>query len=294
MDPRAARFDPPAEPVVTPANAPETAPSALDLSSLPALVPASPAAADVAWLGVGFDGTSGRRPMQRHGPGLFRAALTDLSPTPQEGQATLGVHEGGDVRVHPLDTSILDTRVQGALGQLAAQAPDALAVLLGGEHTISLPAVRALEPASIVSLDAHTDLWRETNGRTIAHSTWLFHARDALGCPVALPLTRTTRGEAEEIVQEPDVHLDLPTDLPEPVYLSIDVDVFDPDDAPAVVFPERGGPTPVEVLDVIREVCSRYTVCGIDVVELNANRLGPTAHLGAAALATAMATATDP
>ncbi len=293
MDPRAARFDPPAEPVVTPANVPETAPPALELSSLPALVPASPAAADVAWLGVGFDGTSGRRPMQRHGPGLFRAALTDLSPTPEEDQATLGVHEGGDVRVDPLDTTVLDTRVQGALGQLARQSPDALPVLLGGEHTISLPAVRALEPASIVSLDAHTDLWRETNGRTIAHSTWLFHAREELAGPVALPLTRTTRGEAEEIVQAPDVHLDLPSDLPEPVYLSIDVDVFDPDDAPAVVFPERGGPSPGEVLEVVREVCSRYTVCGIDVVELNANRLGPTAHLGAAALATAMAAATD-
>lgn len=253
----------------------------------------APRQADLVLLGVPFDGTSGRRPMQRHGPSLIRAALSEL--TEPTGEApTLGVHEAGDVRVEPLCTDALDERTQGAIAAIVEQAPGALPTLLGGEHTISLPAVRALEPASIVSLDAHTDLWRETNGRTIAHSTWLFHAREELGCPVALPLTRTTRGEAEEAVKAPDVHLDLPEDLPEPVYLSIDVDAFDPEQAPAVVFPERGGPDPEDVLTLVEEIAGRYELCGVDLVEINANRIGPTTLWGTAALLTALSASLDP
>lgn len=287
MDPRQARFDPPAQPRVQPAHPPEEPRAPAGLEDAPALTFRGPQGADAWVLGVPFDGTSGRRPMQRHGPGLLRAALAEIAG--QHGAApAVSVLEAGDVRTDPVSTDVLDEHVQGAIATLDDQAPGALGVLLGGEHTISLPAVRALEPASIVSLDAHTDLWRETNGRSIAHSTWLHHARAELGCEVALPLTRTTRGEAEDAVQADDIHLELPASLPEPVYLTIDVDVFDPDDAPAVVFPERGGPSVETVLGTIREVAQRYTLCGVDVVEVNANRLGPTTMLGAAALLTAL------
>lgn len=281
MDPSAARFDPPTEPHVQPARSRE-APDA-DVEGV-AFGTRDP---DAVLLGVPFDGTSGRRPMQRHAPGLIRALWTGGDPGPDP----VRVRDLGDVRTPARDAATMCQRARAAVQAARDEHPDALPVVLGGEHTVSLPAVRALEPASIVSLDAHTDLWRETNGEELAHSTWLFRARQALACEVALPLTRTTRGEAEQVVQADDVHLDLPEDLPQPVYLTIDVDVFDPADAPAVVFPERGGPAPERVLEVVREVASSYEVCGVDVVEVNANRVGPTARWAACALAHAVRTA---
>ncbi len=284
MDPRAARFDPPTEPHVT------TSRPRQDPARDPVGVTFATGDPDAFVLGVPFDGTSGRRPMQRHGPELLRALWTGADPGPDP----VRVHDVGDVRTPDLDAATMCRRTREAVEAIREAHPDALPVVLGGEHTVSLPAVRALEPASIVSLDAHTDLWRETNGEQLAHSTWLYRAREELACEVALPLTRTTRGEAEQIVEADDVHLELPERLPEPVYLTIDVDVFDPEDAPAVAFPERGGPAPERVLETVRDLASRYEVCGVDVVEVNANRVGPTARWAACALATALTASTAP
>ncbi len=289
MDPREARFAPPTEPI---AQLPRDERRALPTLDVPRLETGRATHADAVVLGVPFDGTSGRRPMQRHGPELLRAALTYLAPAPPA--RPLQVHDAGDALVDPLDTSILDQSVQGALDAATDTCPQALPILLGGEHTISLPAARALEPATIVSLDAHSDLWKETNGRTIAHSTWLYHARDELDCTVALPLLRTLRGEAEHTIKHPRTYRELPENLPEPVYLSLDVDVFDPRDAPAVAFPEEDGPSPSTVLEMVRRVASRYELAGLDVVEVNTNRLGQTARLAAAMVLTALDAALPP
>jgi agmatinase len=283
VDPSRARFDPPATSHVQPAD-PDPAP-APDVE--PRLQRVPPDEAEASLLGVPFDATSGRRPMQRHGPGLLRAALAG------SGEDAVPVHDRGEVRVDR-DVERMVERTRRAVAS-AREALDGPVALLGGEHTVSLGAVLALEPASIVSLDAHTDLWPEVDGQRLQQGTWLHVARERLGCEVALPLTRTLRGDAEDEVDRPGTHLDLPADLPEPVYLTVDVDVFDPEDAPAVCFPEPGGPEPGEVLDTVREVAATFEVCGLDAVEVNANRMGPTARLAAGALAAALgAAATRP
>lgn len=252
----------------------------------PSLVRAGPAQADAVLLGAPYDGTSGRRPLQAHAPGVIRSMLGWSST-----DAELAVWDAGDVRSAPVAFEPTDARVRQAIEHARSLAPEALVALLGGEHTISLSAVRALEPASIVSLDAHPDLWDDQQGRSIAHGTWLRRAAEELDPEIVLPMARAARGGELDAIDELGVRTELPDALPEPVYLTVDVDVFDPRDAPEVVFPEPGGPTVEAVLETIEAVASGHELVGVDVVEVNANQLGPTARLGARALATAMGAA---
>lgn len=242
-----------------------------------------PTIADAVLIGAPYDGTSGRRPLQAHAPGVIRSIL-DWSST----DADLAVWDAGDVRTAPVAFEPTDARLRQAIGHARSLAPEALVAVLGGEHTVSLSAVRALEPASIVSLDAHPDLWDDQQGRSIAHGTWLRRAAEELGCEVVLPMARGARGHELEAIDELGVRTELPDTLPEPVYLTVDVDVFDPRDAPEVVFPEPGGPAVEAVLEAVEAVASRHDLAGVDVVEVNANQPGPTARLAATALTGAL------
>jgi agmatinase len=228
-------------------------------------------------LGAPYDGTSGGRPVQARAPGLIRQALArrDLD----------GVHvwDIGDARAAPVDFSTTDDRLQTAIHQ-AREASNALLALLGGEHTVSLSAVRALKPASVVSLDAHPDLWDTQHGRKIAQATWLRRAIDELGCEVVLPTARAARGAEADTIDEHGIPTTVPDRLPEPVYLTVDVDVFDPEDAPGVVWPEPDGPDVDEVLDLVERVAREHRLAGVDVVETNERTLGPTTRLAARVL----------
>lgn len=290
MDPSEARFDPPTEATIQPPQDPGLP---LDTFQPPQIAHTGPKDAHATLLGVPFDGTSGRSPMQRHAPGLIRAALTALT-THATNHAPMNLFDAGNVHTPPRSTKTLNTRIQGALRHLNEAHPSTLPVLLGGEHTISLPAVRALKPKTIISIDAHSDLWKDTNGRKISHGTWLYHARNELGCTVCLPLTRTLRGDAKQAIQHPRTHQHVPEQLPQPVYLSLDVDVFDPEHAPAVAFPEPGGPPPRDVLGMIHDIAKSHELAAMDVVEVNANRLGATSRLAAAGVLTALAARMDP
>lgn len=243
---------------------------------------AGPAEAEALVLGAPFDGTSGGRPRQAEAPALVRTAL-GLGDEPAAGRPVWDV---GDVLVDPIEPEPTLARLAAAIRAAGEDAPAALPVVLGGEHTVSLAAVEALEPASIVSLDAHPDLWEHQHGRDVAQGTWLRRAIERTDAEAVLLGARAARGGEAEAIDELGVHETVPLDLPEPVYLTIDVDVFDPEDAPAVVYPEPEGPAPEQVLAWIEQIAGEHELVGVDLVEVNATRPGPTVELGARALAT--------
>lgn len=250
--------------------------------------PASPDEARAIVIGAPFDGTSGGRPRQGQAPTLLRTVLGLVGPTgPGSGWPAWDV---GDVLVEPVDAEPTLARVEATIEAACQRAPDALPVLLGGEHTVSLAAVRGLAPGSIVSLDAHPDLWEHQHGRETAQGTWLRRAVEHLDddAEVVLWGARAARGGEKAAIDELGVRTELPDELPEPVYLTVDVDVFDPEDVPAVVYPEHGGPPVDEVLDVVERVAREHELAGVDVVEVNASQPGPTAELGARVLSRAL------
>lgn len=261
----------------------------------PSFMPTVPLAdAEVALLGAPFEGTSLAGSGQRYGPTTIRSALKHTNRyQPERGtRMTEKVHDAGDVA--PAGSfPAMDRRVRETLAELRKANPQALVALLGGEHTVSLSAVRELEPATIVSFDAHTDLWRTFEGVEHCSATWLYHAWDELDCEVALIGARAWPEQLEDRLDEVDPMTSLSGGLEEPVYVTVDVDVFDPAYAPEVAYPEPDGMRPEQVFDRLASVFRGNEVCGFDVVETATRELGsPTASLAAHTLVRGLAAAT--
>ena len=157
-------------------------------------------------------------------------------------------------------------------------------VVLGGEHSISLGAVRALKKEypnlSVLQLDAHADMRDSYQGSPYSHACIARRAREV--CPVVQVGIRSLSAEeavflkanpvktwsVEAIRSGSDWPEALARDLSEDVFVTIDLDVLDPSIMPSTGTPEPGGLLWHEVLSVLREVSRRRRVRGFDVVEL--------------------------
>jgi agmatinase len=155
-------------------------------------------------------------------------------------------------------------------------------VILGGEHSITPYAVKAaaekFKNISVLQLDAHADLRDTYEGKKSSHAC---AARRVLEiCPAVQVGIRSISAEEWEWAklsgQIDRIHwaekLELvekiENQLSKNVYITIDVDVFDPAVVPATGTPEPGGLFWYEVLDVLKGVCATKNVVGFDVVEL--------------------------
>jgi len=160
-------------------------------------------------------------------------------------------------------------------------------VMLGGEHSVSIGAVAALKEVypnlSVLQLDAHNDLRTEYFGSKLNHGC--VGRRISEICPLVQAGTRSMSKEEKDFiasqvngrVQVVDVYsiLEMPMwkdkiskALSENVYITLDLDVFDPSLMPAVGTPEPGGIGWYEMLDLLREIVKDKKVVGFDVVEL--------------------------
>ena len=157
-------------------------------------------------------------------------------------------------------------------------------VLLGGEHSASIGAVRACAKRfpglTVLSLDAHTDLRDRYDGSPLNHACVMRRVLKAAQ-PVLVGI-RSTHAEAnktikkhaiatfpaEEVLFTKDFPKRLLRALGPTVYVSIDLDVFDPGLMPATGTPEPGGLDWYDVLRILHLVFEHRTVVGADVVEL--------------------------
>jgi agmatinase len=153
-------------------------------------------------------------------------------------------------------------------------------VVLGGEHSVSIGAMRAAAARHpglcFLQLDAHTDLRPEYGGSPFSHASVMARARE-LGPIVQVGIRsldaaerasldprrvfyaeRLRRGWAREVVRR----------LSPKVYLTLDLDVLDPAFMPSTGTPEPGGLDWYQVLSILRLVCRRREVVGFDLVEL--------------------------
>ena len=160
-------------------------------------------------------------------------------------------------------------------------------VLLGGEHTVTLGAMRAFrargEKIGIVHFDAHADLRDTYEGSGLSHACVLRRCHE-LGFPVAQFATRAyckdeadyraahpktlfaMDGETLALKGPPDPIL--PKGFPKRIYVTFDVDGLDPAIMPATGTPVPGGLLWYSALFILREIASAHTIVGCDVVEL--------------------------
>ncbi len=209
-----------------------------------------------------------------------------------------GIELGIDVIISVLDNLPLTETPQD--DDLIAAAVDAAArlgvlpLIIGGDHSISLPAVAALAkihgPLNILHFDAHPDLYDDFEGDPRSHASPFARIMEGGYCNRLVQVgIRTMNGHCRaqvwrfgvEVIEMRAFAIEHVPVLPGPLYLSIDIDAFDPASAPGVSHPEPGGLTVREVLAVL----DRQTapLAGADVVEYNPVRdpTGITAILAA-------------
>ncbi len=160
-------------------------------------------------------------------------------------------------------------------------------ITIGGEHSVSVGAIQAhaetYDRLTVLQFDAHSDMRPEYEGSPYNHACAM--ARAIEFCPVVQVGIRSMDVEekkyitksrvffAEERMKNPgwmDKAVNL---LSENVYLTIDLDVFDPSIMPSTGTPEPGGLFWYEVLEMIRKVNEKCNIVGFDVVELCPNKI---------------------
>jgi agmatinase len=257
--------------------------------------PAELAGFDVAIVGAPTDDLVSDRPGARFGPRAIRAASCPPGAhleSKVDAFEELRIVDFGDAAVLPADAE----RTHAAIEQLVGQAVDAglVPVVLGGDHSIAEPDVRAVAarhgPVGLVHFDTHTDTGREVFGVERSHGTPMFRLVESgdvdprryvqIGLRGYWPGEREFAWQAERGITSFFMH-DVRRDGIEavveraleiagagPVFLTVDVDVLDPAFAPGTGTPEPGGMTSADLLWACREVARRLELVGADVVEV--------------------------
>jgi agmatinase len=241
--------------------------------------------------GIPFDIGTTNRSGARFGPAAIRQASRMLvdgdHPHWWVDPAALPVADIGDFAI--------------ALGDIAASlslieqqaASHTHLIALGGDHSISLPLLRALAgkrggPLALVHFDAHVDTWPDNFGQRYAHGSVFFHAIEeglidprrtvqiGIRSPVQKDVYAWTLGRGVTIIAAPEVHEAGPKAVCErivsvvgdaPAYLSFDIDCLDPAFAPGTGTPEIGGLASWQVQAMLRGLDGLRFV-GMDVVEV--------------------------
>ncbi len=263
--------------------------------------PAELAGADVAILGAPTDDLVSDRPGARFGPRAIRAASCPPGPHLEagvDGFAALRVLDFGDAPVIPADAERSHAAIERTVGQVLDAG--AIPIVLGGDHSIAEPDIRACAerhgPVGLIHFDTHTDTGTEVFGVAVSHGTPMFRLVEAGAIDAAryvqIGLRGYWPGEAEFAWQRergitaifahevrdqgirPALERALAAVGEGPVFLSVDVDVLDPAFAPGTGTPEPGGLTSAELLLACREVAARTELVGMDVVEVIPTAVG--------------------
>jgi len=161
-----------------------------------------------------------------------------------------------------------------------------MVTMFGGEHSVSIGAIRAFnecfEDLTVLQIDAHADLRKEYGGTRYNHACALYEANETTNL-VQVGIRSMDHGEtlvmdrdkvffAHEMAQDDfwmDTALELMTDN---VYITFDLDAFDPSIMPSTGTPEPGGLFWYETLDFLKKVFDEKKVVGFDIVELCPNQ----------------------
>jgi len=246
--------------------------------------------------GVPFDGAVTNRPGARFGPQEIRRASLMLCDGlhPFFGVSPLNVlGDAGDLRLpNASPLPVLRDVIQTAATALMAAHH---CVFLGGDHSITLPLLRAAHarygPVGLLHFDAHCDTWQDHFGEPSGHGTWTYEAmQEGLVSPahtVQIGLRSAGERAAREYVQDQGGLIYTARDLRgcdgsglapvvqairarmgrQPCYLTLDIDCLDPAFAPGTGTPEPGGLSSSQVLTVLEELAHLNWV-GMDCVEV--------------------------
>jgi agmatinase len=246
--------------------------------------------ARVAILPVPYDLTTSYQPGARRGPLAILEASTHLETYDEE----LGRETWEEVGIETVPAVVPDTSGPAATMQRIEDVARGLVsagrfmVALGGEHSITAPLVRAVRTAhpllGVLQLDAHADLRDSFEGSPFNHACVMHRVIDGV-VPLAQVGIRSLTAEERTLIRERGICTVFAPEavgspaaswigrvlaaLPDEVYVTVDLDVFDPAIMAATGTPEPGGLDWYRALDVLRAVARAKKIVGFDVVELS-------------------------
>ena len=240
--------------------------------------------ASIVLYGAPFDSTTSFRPGARFGPAAMRHesfGLETYSPYQDRDLMDISVFDSGDLELCFGNSEMALLDIQKRAEEILEA--DKFPLLLGGEHLVTLAAVRAVAAKypdlHIIHFDAHADLRDDYLGARLSHACVLRRCHDLLG-DGRIHQFCIRSGEREEFrfaAQHTDFHPlsfdgleETVRELKEknvPIYFTIDLDCLDPAAFPGTGTPEAGGVTFLELLEAIRMV-AQGNVVGADVNEL--------------------------
>jgi len=241
------------------------------------------AGADAVILPVPYDGTTSYRPGTRFGPHALLAASRNMELYDEVLGALYphGIHTLPELE--PVaDPEAMVARVEEAADWVLDQ--DKTLITLGGEHSLTTGPVRAYarrHPGlSVLQLDAHGDLRQEYHGTRFSHACVMSRVRELVPA-VQAGIRSVSEEEAERITRErlpvfsarrvkamAGDYSPIVDALTDEVYLTVDLDAFDPSECPGVGTPEPGGLGWFDVTEIVAQVAQRRRIVGFDLMEL--------------------------
>ena len=263
--------------------------------------PAELAGVDVAIVGAPTDDLVSDRPGARFGPRAIRAASCPPGrhlEAKVDAMAELKLVDYGDAPVVPADAVRTHEAIERTVGEVVAA--DAIPIVLGGDHSIAEPDIRACAtrhgPLGLVHFDTHTDTGTEVFGVEVSHGTPMYRLVEQghvdprryvqIGLRGYWPgpkefawqeehgVTSFFMHDVRELGIKAVVERTLEVVGAGPAYVTVDVDVLDPAFAPGTGTPEPGGMTSGDLLWACRTIAERLGLVGAEVVEVIPTAVG--------------------
>ncbi len=188
----------------------------------------------------------------------------------------------------PIDPYILSARVKEIVQNIVKSKK--LPVLIGGDHSISIGAIKAIleiqkdkgESLTVLQFDAHTDLRDEYQGSKYSHACVMRRAVEDGACVIQVGIRSLSKEEkqfldkhgfkplwAKDIYNNyHSVKSKILSMITDPLYITIDLDCLDPSIMPDVGTPEPGGLNWYQLIGILKDICLNTKVLGFDIVEL--------------------------
>jgi len=234
--------------------------------------------------GVPFDGTSSFKPGSRFAPNMMREdswAIESYSPYLDKDLEDLKLFDYGNLELPFGDKKNALRQITDFVNTVIAD--NKIPIMLGGEHLVTLAPIKALskkfDDLHVIHFDAHTDLRNEYLGESLSHATVIRRVYDILGEGKINQFC--IRSGLKEEFEWAKKHTNLEKFtyktlekcvnnlMDKPVYITLDLDVFDPSVLPGTGTPEPGGINFHDMLEIIKTLSKLNNVVGIDVVELS-------------------------
>lgn len=229
---------------------------------------------DVVILPVPYEKTVCYMPGTAKGP----KAIIDASSQLESFDVEFEYEINGKVKIHTAD-EVKFEELEEKVSEILEKSK--FPVVLGGEHTVTVPTVKATaqnyNDLSVLQIDAHADLRDEFEGERFSHACVMRRVREITKNTVQVGIRSMSKEENEYIENEEIDDLIFGTEfysdeildkLTEDVYVTIDLDGFDPSEVPAVGTPQPGGLRWDQVVSLLGKVAEEKNIVGFDVVEL--------------------------